>query len=184
MTLRDSPIFLFLITVHLKRFTYMLRAVKVEKRMTALIPIFLRSSCSGSAAQLRKVVTSLAICEVVAGVPGTVISGNSGVKADQEAHTIVIFDKVIEEQARHRYSAAREVRIVVHAFTYFDTSRRINVTSKEREQVVLPGVVQLKPLGSSNVCARTAPPWRALMIRLRSGGSAPWLEARAASSLA
>jgi hypothetical protein len=49
MTLRDSPIFLFWITYHLKHFTYMLRVVNVEKRMTSLMPIFLRSSCSGSA---------------------------------------------------------------------------------------------------------------------------------------
>lgn len=32
------------------------------------MPIFLRSSCSGSAAQARKVTTSFAIWEVVAGV--------------------------------------------------------------------------------------------------------------------
>ena len=38
--------------------------------MTALIPSFFRSSCSGSAAQFRNVTTSFAICEVVAGVPG------------------------------------------------------------------------------------------------------------------
>jgi hypothetical protein len=84
----------------------------------------------------------------------TATSGDNGVKPDQEVHTIVVFDKVVEEQARHRYSAAGEVWIVVHSFTYFDTSRRINVTSKEREQVVLPGVVQLKLLGSSNMHVR------------------------------
>jgi hypothetical protein len=62
-------IFLFLITVHLNRLTYKLIAVNAEKRMTALSPIFLRSSCSGSAAQFKKVTTSLAIWEAVAGVP-------------------------------------------------------------------------------------------------------------------
>jgi hypothetical protein len=63
---------------------------------------------------------------------------------NHETHTIVVFDKVIEEQARHRNSTARKVWIIVHPFTYFDTSRRVNITSKEREQVVLPGVNQLK----------------------------------------
>jgi hypothetical protein len=101
---------------------------------------------------------------------------------NRETHTIVVFDKVIEEQARHRNSTARKVWIVVHPFTYFDTSRRVNITSKERKQVVLPGVTQLKHL-EKKLYAHTAPPWRALMIKLRSGGSAPWLEARAASSL-
>ena len=64
-----SLIFLFLIGVHLKRFTYKEIAVSAEKRITALRPIFLRSSCSGSAAQERKVTTSFAIWLVVAGVP-------------------------------------------------------------------------------------------------------------------
>lgn len=62
-------IFLFLIGPHLKRLTYKLIAKSVEKMITALIPYFFLSSCSGSAAQLRKVTTSLAIWEVVAGVP-------------------------------------------------------------------------------------------------------------------
>lgn len=65
-----SRIFRDLITDHLKRFTYREIAVNAEKRMTALRPAFLRSSCSGSAAQFRNVTTSLAIWEVVAGVPG------------------------------------------------------------------------------------------------------------------
>jgi hypothetical protein len=68
-TICDLPIFLFLMTDHLKRLTYKLSIVSAEKMMTALIPYFFLSSCSGSAAQLRKVVTSLAIWEVVAGVP-------------------------------------------------------------------------------------------------------------------
>ena len=73
---------------------------------------------------------------------------------NHETHTIVVFDKVIEEQARHRNSTARKVWIIVHPFTYFDTSRRVNITSKEREQVVLPGVTQLKHLRKSyTVCA-------------------------------
>ena len=54
-------IFLVLIPAHFARLTYKLIAVRAEKRMTAFSPIFLRSSCSGSAAQWRKVTTSLAI---------------------------------------------------------------------------------------------------------------------------
>ena len=65
--------FLDLMTDHLKRFTYKLIAVSAEKRITAFRPIFFRSSCSGSAAQFRNVTTSLAICDVVAGVPGRVL---------------------------------------------------------------------------------------------------------------
>jgi hypothetical protein len=67
-------------------------------------------------------------------------------KTDQDVHTIIVFDDAIEEQARHSNSTSREVWIVVHPFTYFDASRRINIASKEREQVVLPGIVQLKHL--------------------------------------
>lgn len=47
----------------------MLRAKRAERTMTLCMPIFFRSSCSGSAAQDRKVTTSFAICVVVAGVP-------------------------------------------------------------------------------------------------------------------
>ena len=65
----DSPIFLDLMSDHLKRLTYREMAVRAEKRMTAFRPAFLRSSCSGSAAQFRNVTTSFAIWEVVAGVP-------------------------------------------------------------------------------------------------------------------
>jgi hypothetical protein len=72
---------------------------------------------------------------------------------NQETCTIIVFDKAIEEQARHSNSTAREVWIVVHPFAYFDTSRRINITSKKREQVVLPDVVQLKHLAKEVMCA-------------------------------
>ena len=63
-------IFLVFTPAHFARLTYKLMAVSAENRITALSPIFLRSSCSGSAAQWRNVTTSLAIWEVVAGVPG------------------------------------------------------------------------------------------------------------------
>ena len=69
LTMKNVPIFLDLMYDHLCLLTYRDSAVRVEKRIMALRPVFFRSSCSGSAAQLRKVTTSLAICEVVAGVP-------------------------------------------------------------------------------------------------------------------
>jgi len=104
--------------------------------MTALMPYCLRTSCSGSAAQLRKVTTSLAIWEVVAGVPNNNL--NRIPKIMGSKHTIVVFDKAVEENAGHRDSTAGEERIVVHAFTDFDTSGGVDVTSEKREDVVLP----------------------------------------------
>ena len=57
-------------------------AKSFEKMITALIPYFFLSLCSGSAAQLRKVTTStsLAIREVVAMVPKQ--KGQSQVRAN------------------------------------------------------------------------------------------------------
>jgi hypothetical protein len=71
----------------------------------------------------------------------------------QEARTIIVFDEAIEEQARHSNSTTGEVWVVVHPFTYFDTSRRINIAGKEREQVVLPDAAQLKHLAKEVICA-------------------------------
>ncbi|RUP51286.1 hypothetical protein BC936DRAFT_149014 [Jimgerdemannia flammicorona] len=56
---------------HLKRLSQIDRPVKLTKIIIAFIPSFLRSSCSGSAAQDKKVTTSLAIWEAVAGVPSS-----------------------------------------------------------------------------------------------------------------
>ena len=55
--------------LHLNRLTYMLIANSDEKMIRAFTPVFFLSSCSGSAAQWRKVTTSFAIWEAVAGVP-------------------------------------------------------------------------------------------------------------------
>lgn len=55
--------------VHLNFLTQMERPVKAVKMMTAWSPIFFRWSSSGSEAQERKVVTSLAIWDEVAFVP-------------------------------------------------------------------------------------------------------------------
>jgi len=49
------------------------------------------------------------------------------------AHAIVVFNKAIEEHPWHGDAAAGEIRIVVHPFTHFDTSGRIDIAGKERE---------------------------------------------------
>jgi hypothetical protein len=60
--------FLALIDPHLNRLTQIDKATRVVSTIKVCIPIFLRSSSSGSAAQFKNVVTSLAICEAVASV--------------------------------------------------------------------------------------------------------------------
>lgn len=64
-------IFLDLIGDHLYRFIQTLMAKRPLEMIRTLRPIFFRSSISGSAVQLRNSVTSLAIWEVVAGVPSS-----------------------------------------------------------------------------------------------------------------
>lgn len=51
--------------------------------------------------------------------------------------TIRIFDETIEENTSHGNGTTREVRVVVQALTDGDTSRRIDVTSEQRVNVVL-----------------------------------------------
>ena len=122
---------------HLKRFTYSEIAVSAEKRMTALIPAFFRSSCSGSDAQLRNVTTSLAICVVVAGVPICTEMQKQIVVAPHTAlgtelpRTVFILDKSVKQNTRHGDSTAREEGVVVHALTDLNSSRRIDVTGQK-----------------------------------------------------
>lgn len=59
----------FLIGVHLNRLTHTEIAKSEENKITAWRPINFRSSASGSAAHDKKVTTSFAIWDVVAGVP-------------------------------------------------------------------------------------------------------------------
>lgn len=124
-------------TAHLNLLTYSATPVNAEKSMTPFNPIFLRSSCSGSAAQLRNVVTSLAICDVVAGVPVHRIRAliNSSLKPSRL--TVLIFDNAIKENTSHGDSSSGEVGIVVQALTNLDSGRRVNVSSQEREYIVL-----------------------------------------------
>ena len=105
--------------------------------MTAFRPAFLRSSCSGSAAQFKNVTTSLAIWEVVAGVPGTNTVSNAYYESCIYALTVVILDEAVEQNTSHRNGVAREVGVVVHALTNLEASRGIPVASEERKDVVL-----------------------------------------------
>lgn len=151
----NSPIFRFLIGDHLNRLTYRLSKVKAEHKITALMPYCFRMSCSGSAAQLRKVTTSLANCDVVAGVPVTRVNGESSMHRNN--CTIIIFDQTVEKNASHGDCTTREVRVIIHSFTNFNTSRSIDIASEKREDVVL--IVPCQMSGSLVLHATlTAPP--------------------------
>lgn len=153
----------------------------VEKRITAFKPIFLRSSCSGSAAQFKKVTTSLAIWEVVAGVPVRV--RQSIAEYTRQQHTIVILDKTVKQHTSHGNSTTGEVGVIVHAIPNLNTRRRVHVTGQERKHVVLHHMQTKHQKQREWGAQLTAPLCLALMIKLRSGGRAPLLLARAASSL-
>ena len=118
---------------HLKRFTYSEIAVSAEKRMSALIPAFFRSSCSGSEAQLRNVTTSLAICVVVAGVPictemqKQIVVAPHTASGTELSRTVFILDKSVEQNTRHGDSIAREVPVVVHAVANLEACGRIGI---------------------------------------------------------
>ena len=51
--------------------------------------------------------------------------------------TVIVFNQAIKQDAGHGNSIAREVRVVVHAFTNLKASGRISVSRKKRENVVL-----------------------------------------------
>jgi hypothetical protein len=103
--------------------------------MTACRPSFFLSSCSGSAAQLKNVTTSFAYWETVPGVPAIVIRKLNSVGACEL--TIFVFHDIVKECTRHRNGTTREVRVVVQTFADFHSSWRVNVTSYDRENVVL-----------------------------------------------
>lgn len=84
--------------------------------------------------------------------------------------------------------AEAEEGIKTRTLADLDTGGGVDVTSKEREEVVLEGGKQAKVRGhhlltSSRRRSLTTPPWRALTMSERSGGRAPAFPARAASSL-
>ena len=135
-----AHIFLVLMPAHFARLTYKLIAVKAEKRMTAFSPIFLRSSCSGSAAQWRKVTTSLAIWEVVAGVPG---GGRKQlfVRMSRDIQdtilTVFVLDHSVKKDTRHRDSATGEEWVIVHSIADFDAGGRVDIASEKGEDIIL-----------------------------------------------
>lgn len=51
--------------------------------------------------------------------------------------TIFILNNAIKENASHGDGTTGEVRVVVHAFTNFDTSRGVNVTGEQSKDVIL-----------------------------------------------
>lgn len=97
--------------------------VRALRMMTACMPIFFRSSCSGSEAQLRKVATSLAIWVVVAGVPcvqdpgvyvslvdrGQVPVGKRG-REGGGTH-VGVLDKAVVKNTGHTDGSSREVGV-------------------------------------------------------------------------
>lgn len=53
------------------------------------------------------------------------------------ALTILVLHEAVEQNTRHGDSVTREVRVVVHALTDLEPGRRIPVTGKQCEDVVL-----------------------------------------------
>jgi hypothetical protein len=51
--------------------------------------------------------------------------------------TIIVLDQTVEQDTGHGDSSTREVGVVVHALSDFNTSRRVDVTGEEGEDVVL-----------------------------------------------
>lgn len=96
------------------------------------MPIFLRSSCSGSEAQARKHVTSLAICDAVAGVP-VHVGEHEWNKNRLIIVTIIIFNHVIVQDTSHGNGTTRHVWIVVKSITQIHASRRVMVPTPKQQ---------------------------------------------------
>jgi hypothetical protein len=99
-------IFLILIGPHLNRLTQMETAVRAVRMMIVWKPILLRSSNSGSAAHDKKVTTSLAICDAVAGVPFFDTKTVSEIEVEYLTETgrrltVLILYQAIEQLLRH-----------------------------------------------------------------------------------
>lgn len=107
-------------------------------------PMRLRWSCSGSAAHLRKVQTSLATWLMVAGVPATRHSqsdaASCGAAANRAPPTVVVLQDLVVDGRRHADGLAGEVGVVVESFSNRDACRRLAVTRQQAEDVVLSTV--------------------------------------------
>jgi hypothetical protein len=71
------------------------------------------------------------------GSPGKELDNVLGHLRGGSGGSILVFYNTVEKNTGHRDSSTGEVRVVVHALTNFDTSRRVNVTRQKREDVVL-----------------------------------------------
>ena len=94
--------------------------------------------------------------------------------------TIIVLHQSVEQNAGHGDGTTREVWVVVHAFSDFNSGRWVNVSSKQRKDIVLTTFRYEQQESEKKL---TAAPCRAFTIKLRSGGRAPALDAREASSL-
>lgn len=114
---------------------------------------------------------------------------------------IRVLNDAIEENPCHSNGTTREVWVVVQTLTDFNAGRRIDIASEEGLHIILDKnqSVSIHLTNNHNMHkifaengeskseeykeSHTAPPCRALIMRLKSGGRAPPLLARAASSL-
>lgn len=76
---------------------------------------------------------------VVLGLGGPVKEGNHvlGHLGRRGGGAIVKLDETVEENTGHGDGVTREVSVVVHALTDFETSRGVGVTSEKGEDVIL-----------------------------------------------
>lgn len=80
-------------------------------------------------------VTSLAICEVVAGVPEN--QHLSRMALIRIPLTIVVLYQTIVQYSSHGNTTSGEVRVVVHALSDLDSWWGVNVTGKQGVDVIL-----------------------------------------------
>jgi hypothetical protein len=57
--------------------------------------------------------------------------------SEEQYHTILVLNQTIEEHTSHTNGAPREEGVVVHTLTDLNTGRGVNVTCKQREDIVL-----------------------------------------------
>jgi len=71
----------------------------------------------------------------VAGVPATHLNRDSEIYGKNR--TIFEFNQAIEKNASHGDCTTREVGVIVHSFTDFNTCWRVDVSSQKRKDVIL-----------------------------------------------
>ena len=63
------------------------------------------------------------------------LEGSDSVSAREP--TIVVFHETVKEYTGHRNGTPRKVRVVVQALANLHSSRRVGITSQQREDIVL-----------------------------------------------